>query len=354
MKHHIRKRNELFKGTVKSYGISLAAKGIFALFLALSSHTAVLAGDALLSWDPNTESDLAGYNVYFGTASGTYGSPVDVGNQTTYTVTGLGSGTFYFIVTAYNSSGGESGPSSEVSKTFIGTDTTPPAISAITATSITSSGVSITWSTNEPSDSQVQYGTTSAYGSSTSLNSSLITTHAQSLTGLLSSTTYHYRVISKDAAANVATSGDNTFVTSAAPDTTPPVISGITASNLTGTGAVITWSTNEAATSQVEFGTTIAYGSLSTLNSTFVTSHSRSLSGLIPATTYHFRVISRDAAGNTRTSSDNTFITITAPDATPPVISNIAATQVSDRSAVIIWTTDEAATSELAYGTAVS
>ena len=354
MKYLITEWNNLFRKTGKPCKISLPAKGVIALLLALSCHTVALAGNAVLSWDPNTESDLAGYKAYVGTASGVYGSSIDVGNQTTYTITGLGSGTFYFVVTAYNTSGIESVHSNEVSKTFTAPDTTPPAISGIASNSITSNSASLVWTTDELSDSQVQYGISTAYGSSTSKNITMVTLHNQGLTGLLPSTTYHFRVLSMDAAGNLATSGDNTFTTTAAPDTTPPVVSGITASNITGTGAVITWSTNEAATSQVEYGTTTAYGSLSALDSTLVTSHSKSLTGLIAATTYHFRVISRDAAGNTSTSTDNTFVTITTPDTIPPVISNMASTQISDRSAVITWKTDEAATSELAYGTTLS
>ena len=60
----------------------------------------VHAGDAVLTWDPNTESDLAGYNVHYGTAAGTYSVVTNAGNTTTYTVTGLGAGTYYFAVTA--------------------------------------------------------------------------------------------------------------------------------------------------------------------------------------------------------------------------------------------------------------
>lgn len=73
---------------------------------------------ATLEWDPNSESDLAGYRMYVGTASGEYGEPIDVGLTTTYTVTGLLPGrTYYFAVTAYNTSGLESGKSNEVSYT---------------------------------------------------------------------------------------------------------------------------------------------------------------------------------------------------------------------------------------------
>ncbi|MDB6123328.1 MAG: N-acetylmuramyl-L-alanine amidase, negative regulator of AmpC, AmpD [Pedosphaera sp.] len=58
------------------------------------------------------------------------------------------------------------------------------------------------------------------------------------------------------------------------------------------TSAVITWNTSADSTSQVEYGTTPAYGKLSPLNSRGVTSHIVLLSGLLPDTTYYFRAIS--------------------------------------------------------------
>src|SRR5439155_542473 len=86
-------------------------------------------------------------------------------------------------------------------------DTTPPVMS------ITASAASITWTTNEGSDSQIDYGTSTAYGSSTSLNATLLTAHSAALNGLSGSTVYHFRVRSCDAAGNVATSNDVTFTT---------------------------------------------------------------------------------------------------------------------------------------------
>ncbi len=85
------------------------------------------AADVSLTWNSNTEPDLAGYKVYYGTASHSYGSPVVLGKQTTYTVTGLGSGTYFFVVSAYDTSGNESGPSNEVSKIIAGTPPPPVA-----------------------------------------------------------------------------------------------------------------------------------------------------------------------------------------------------------------------------------
>ncbi|MBI5020718.1 MAG: MBL fold metallo-hydrolase [Ignavibacteriales bacterium] len=93
-----------------------------------------------------------------------------------------------------------------------------------------------------------------------------------------------------------------------APDVTPPVISAVTASSITSSSAVITWTTDEASNSVVEYGLTTSYGSTVT-NATMVTSHSVSLSGLTASTLYHYRVKSTDAANNTATSTDYTFTT---------------------------------------------
>jgi hypothetical protein len=70
----------------------------------------------VLAWDPNTEPTLAGYKVYVGTASGVYSTPINVGNVTTYTVLNLAPGSVYFfVVTAFDVNGFESGWSNEVS-----------------------------------------------------------------------------------------------------------------------------------------------------------------------------------------------------------------------------------------------
>jgi len=74
------------------------------------------AAQIRLAWDANSEPDLTGYKVYYGTASQSYGSPLDVGNVTTYTLTGLTQGqTYYLSVTAYDTSNNESNHSGEVS-----------------------------------------------------------------------------------------------------------------------------------------------------------------------------------------------------------------------------------------------
>jgi hypothetical protein len=64
-------------------------------------------------------------------------------------------------------------------------DTTPPTISSVASSSVTGTGAAITWTTNENSDSQVEYGTTTAYGSSTALNASMLTSHSWLLSIML-------------------------------------------------------------------------------------------------------------------------------------------------------------------------
>jgi hypothetical protein len=89
----------------------------------------------------------------------------------------------------------------------------PDVISSMTATSITSSTATITWITSQASTSQVEYGVTSAYGTLSTLNSSLVTSHAVMLTGLTAGTTYDYAVLSANSGGTLVTSGNFMFTT---------------------------------------------------------------------------------------------------------------------------------------------
>ncbi len=432
-------------------------------------------------------------------------------------------------------------------------DNTPPTISSVLASGLSSASATITWSTNEAADSQVEYGLTTAYGSQSALEAALVTNHSAGLTGLAANTTYHYRVRSRDAAGNLATSGDFTFATNsqsvllsdnfsttaidankwsrgsnsgnqaaiengalalrsassqsgwlatknayagankiakvkitspnddgdlgisptinlastnaiygqnnwyrfyvyrdnhagnyllfaqwkrngsvdgldvthglnlpnsfwlrlrtdatniffeysandanwttvhqepfalpgyslsssfyfeisgnntpsngvlrvddfvlseALPpsDTQPPVISQVASSNMTTAAATITWNTDEASDSQVEYGATASYGFLSPLHTSLVKPHSITLSNLSTNTTYHFRVRSRDAASNLAQSGDFVFTTA-ATASSPPVISNVTATNISTTTAQINFTTNRSTTGSAQYDT---
>ncbi len=94
------------------------------------------------------------------------------------------------------------------------------------------------------------------------------------------------------------------------PDSTPPVISAIAATP-NGSGASITWTTNEAASTKVIYSVDSSYGTASSETDTSprVTSHTKALTGLLACTIYNYKVVSLDAASNTATSSAQTFLT---------------------------------------------
>ncbi|OGS26047.1 MAG: hypothetical protein A2297_07580 [Elusimicrobia bacterium RIFOXYB2_FULL_48_7] len=107
----------------------------------------------------------------------------------------------------------------------ISTDTTGPVFSSIAASNISYSGSTITWITNEPATSQVEYGPSSGYGTLTTEDLALTITHNVALENLLQDSTYHYRVAGRDASNNPSTSSDYTFSTSPQPVVAPGIIS---------------------------------------------------------------------------------------------------------------------------------
>jgi hypothetical protein len=95
-------------------------------------------------------------------------------------------------------------------------DETPPVISNIAVSLITSSTARITWTTDEAATDTVNYGLTASYGSNETV-AGYRTSHIVDLINLLAGSTYHYRVRSEDASHNKSVSADSTFVTDAEP-----------------------------------------------------------------------------------------------------------------------------------------
>ncbi|MCX8173466.1 MAG: fibronectin type III domain-containing protein [Thermoplasmata archaeon] len=292
--------------------------------------------------------------VEYGTTTSYGQTATGAGGVTSHTVqlSGLTASTLYHFRVKSADAAGNAAVSSDYTFTTSGGggDTTPPVISNVEVKNITQDSATVTWITDEPSTSVVEYGTDTSYGESAD-GPDGVTFHTVVLTGLTPSTTYHFRVSSKDASGNTAESDDYTFTTTQA-DTTPPVISNVAVSGITMTSAIVTWTTDEPSTSVVEYGKTPAYGDVA-IGATGVTSHQVTLTGLSPATTYHFRVNSKDAYGNTAVSQDYNFTTASN-DTTPPQISNVTVVNITASSAVVMWTTDEPSSSVVEYGTTTS
>jgi hypothetical protein len=107
------------KGGSASIPVTLTVAPATTTSLSTTTTSTNTSTTAALTWSADTSSGVAGYNVYLGTASGVYGPPINAGNVTSYVVNNLSFGnTYYFAVTAYNSSGSESPPSNEVTKSI--------------------------------------------------------------------------------------------------------------------------------------------------------------------------------------------------------------------------------------------
>jgi hypothetical protein len=139
---------------------------------------------------------------------------------------------------------------------------------------------------------------------------------------------------------------------SAAPN---PVISGVTAANITNNSATITWTTNQATSSLVHYGTTASYGLSSTPNSTPTTSHSVTLTGLPAGTTFNYVAVSTASSGKSATSPNFTFSTLSptppASTGTGPQIIDLAYWGITRSGITISWSTNTPSTTALLYGT---
>lgn len=290
----------------------------------------------------------------------------------------LGSSIAYAQVTAP-----ESEPMPEpVMETAAPADTSPPVISDVTVVSLGVTDASIMWTTDELATSKVRYGTTAALGSETALNPEASLAHTAHLTGLSPETVYHYCVDAVDTSGNAAESCGHTFTTAAEPmpmDSEPPVVTNISVSALTAQSATLSWMTDEPATGYVEYGMTPDYGSLTPLAEDFATEHSANLSGLSADTTYYYRIVVADAAGNSSATPGESFTTESAPvpepkpepaatstpamtepapaaTSTPPaetpvLFSAVTAERISTSTVTIFWETDVPTDSLIQYGT---
>lgn len=193
-------------------------------------------------------------------------------------------------------------------------DTVAPSISTITYSGITMNTATLSWTTSESARVKLFVSTTTPVGTTSPswADNSLLLTHGTNLTGLTPLTTYYVITSAEDASGNRTFGTQSSFITLPVPDTTAPIVSAISAEGVSSTSAMVKWTTNEPAGSRVYYGTTNPLSLLTALN-IFVpgvrTAHEVSLTGLSASTTYFVVAESKDASGNTGTSSELSFTT---------------------------------------------
>jgi hypothetical protein len=232
------------------------------------------------------------------------GSEITSGNCTkNWNTSGMADGS-YALTALARTDAGDTARSPDVTVTVANA---APQIFDVKAWNISGSAASITWYTLQPADAQLDFGTTPHYGSQTALDPTAATIHTQVLTGLSGGTTYHFRVYSRNAIGRLSASPDLVFVTDGASATPPMILN--PAASVTATTATLTWITDQAADSQVNYGRTSHLGILTPIDTTLVTSHSVVVTGLAPGKTYSYRVLSRTAQQRQAASAALTFTT---------------------------------------------
>jgi hypothetical protein len=288
-----------------------------------------------LGWDPSDAQNIVGYRLYIGNKSKIYNPAIEVGNAGTYCVENLNSGDYYFAVSAIDNKGTESDFSNEVMMTV-------------------------------PQASQGSQGAEGSQGSGGSQG----TEGSQGSEG---------SQVTEGSQGAGGSGGSQVSQGSEGSQANPPTVTNVASSEIGSTSATISWTTNVAANSRIDYGAapvTMPFSrwkvlpkpasSMTLTDEAMQVSHALKLNGLNPDTTYYFRVTSSDAAGNFAFSQEFSFSTagnnqqpvaagaISAAQDAPPQISGISVSRVDDSSVRISWNTDKAADAQVNYGTSAS
>ncbi len=268
-----------------------------------------------LVWDESGAPDIMGYRVYSRSDEDLF-CVEDVGLQNDYVISGLGTGGYVFSVTAYNTAEVESLPSAGVVLApMIVRDQTAPRLSDVRVSSVTQNGAIVTWTTDEPATSQVDYGPSATYGLSSAKQTAHVTSHRVVLKSLGADLPYFYRVVSQDRSGNEARSVSlRTFTTTApTPKPTPspapalPVISGLNVKPISGQRVKVSWRTDVPTTSRMAYGLFQRENKAEVVKvqkdggSALVTNHTLTSEKMKPGKAYFLRVTNKRPEGGTVT-----------------------------------------------------
>lgn len=218
---------------------------------------------------------------------------------------------------------------------------TQPRISDVTLSDITTTTLTVRWTTNRPCSSWVEFGSTSVYGNSTAVQPELVTSHEVTVDGLAPYSLYHLRACGTDEDGRSAASDDQQVMTEA-PEL---VLFDVSVADTTANTATVVWRTTNPATSKVVYGVDESYGKAAG-DWDLATEHAVTLAGLEPSTVYHFRASSQDYAGAEIESGDLSFTT----EMVPLEITNLRVEDVSDAAVALSWRTSRPSDALVQFG----
>ncbi len=220
----------------------------------------------------------------------------------------------------------------------------PPTILGRWACSVWDTGATLCWDTDRPATALVEYGTESgAYTWTLPWTTELLVSHVADLEGLTPETTYYYRVSALDAFGNATTSDEGSFAT--CPPS--PAISGVSIAGRTSTSFTVEWTTTSPTYATIEYGVADEFDWTAEGEPEPETEHTLTVSDLMPATVYGFRLVCLDECGQEAVSGDMCVTTLTA----DLEMVGVSVVDVTSCSAMVRWWTTCPATSRIIYGT---
>ncbi len=312
-----------------------------------ASNKATSSWKLALSWDIPTlpGSGVSKYKILRSVDDITY---TDIGTTTatSFVDSGLDQITYYYKVAACDNANNCGLESNSDSLMPTGRYTEPAVLVAgPQVTEITTRSARIFWGTDRVSDTKVAYGTSSGnYFPAEAYQSAQVTAHSIELSSLSPGTTYYYKAKWSDDDGNTGQSAELRFTTAPA-----PVVSDVSVSSINLDRASIRFTTQGAARTKIYYGTSTAFGAVTSVNtSADPSSYSVELPNLNDGTRYFYRVSAIDSLGYEYDGSVASFTTIARPRISNLRFQTIEGEPSSTQK--VTWDTNVAGSSELAYG----
>jgi cellulose 1,4-beta-cellobiosidase len=253
------------------------------------------AAQVSLSW--NVSSGAIDYNIRRSTVSGGPYTTIATGvgsTSTNYTDTGLASGRIYYYIASAVNGFGESADSAQVSATTQGGGSVPPTPTGLTATTVSSSQINLSWTASSGATSYNVKRATVSGGPYTTIAPG-VTATSYSDTGLAASTTYYYVVSAVNSVGESANSAQANATTQTG-GSVPPAPTGLTATTVASSQINLSWTASSGATSYNVKRATVS-GGLYTTIATGVTGTTYNNTGLAASTTYYYVVSAVNSTG---------------------------------------------------------